>query len=81
MVRRRWFSAWHGELLQTDGRAATVKLCGKAASVLLGLGYENTLHAREAVVHAPLRFGEVKVGVHTDELRGSNLLEADSPAN
>ena len=57
-----------------------MKLCGKAASVLLGLGDKNTLHARKAIVHAPLRFGEVEERVHTDELGSSNLSEADSPA-
>ena len=58
-----------------------MKLCGKTAGVLLGLGNQDTLYAREAVVHATLRVGESEVRVHTDDLRGSNLLEAHSPAD
>lgn len=57
-----------------------MKFRGEAAGVLLGLGNEDTLYARKAVVHPLLRFDEVEVRVHSDELRRGNRAEADSPA-
>lgn len=68
-------------LLQTNDRAAAVKRCSKEASVLLGFWEKKTLRPDKAFVHAALRIGEVEVRVHADELRGSDLLKATSPAD
>lgn len=57
-----------------------MKANGKTANVAIGSGIEDTHSAREAVVHATLRFGQVKVRMYTDQLGGRDLLEARSPA-